>query len=236
MSELTSPSLLQMQNVRKVFYRNGGLPIAVLQKIDFTVYPADRIAIVGKSGAGKSTLLHILGTLERPTKGSVQFIGQDVFSFSERQLSSFRNRQVGFVFQFHYLMLEFTALENVMMPALLAGISRRSAKEQASKLLSKVGLSARLDHKPNQLSGGEQQRVAIARALIMKPKILLTDEMTGNLDPVTGKQVIELVESIHAEFKMAIISVTHDETLASSYPKVYRLSDGILQEAHLSSH
>ncbi len=190
----------------------------------------DRIAIVGKSGAGKSTLLHVLGTLEEPTSGTVHFQGQNIFAFGEEKLSQFRNRQLGFVFQFHYLMLEFTALENAMMPAMLGGISRKKAKERAEYLLNKVGLADRLDHKPSQLSGGEQQRVAIARALMMNPKLLLTDEMTGNLDPVTGQQVFDLVQSIHTELGMALVSVTHDENLAAVYSRIYRLKGGILVE------
>jgi lipoprotein-releasing system ATP-binding protein len=220
--------LLVTQGVRKSYLRKGATPVEVLSGVDFTVYPADRIAIVGKSGAGKSTLLHILGTLEAPSEGTVRFLGQDIFAFREKGLSAFRNRELGFVFQFHYLMLEFTALENVMMPALLAKQSRGVARKRAEGLLEKVGLSQRQHHKPNQLSGGEQQRVAIARALVMNPKLLLTDEMTGNLDPKTGKQVFDLVTSIYAEEEMAIISVTHDEVLANQYPKIYRLESGLL--------
>ena len=199
------------------------------------IQEGESIAVIGKSGAGKSTLLHVLGTLEEPTSGSVQFLGQDIFSFDEESLSGFRNRKVGFVFQFHYLMLEFSALENTMMPALLGGVSKKEAKARAEALLAKVGLSDRLEHKPGQLSGGEQQRVAIARALMMSPKLLLTDEMTGNLDPVTGQQVFELVQSIDSEFKMAMVSVTHDENLAASYSKIYRLTDGVLVPASLKT-
>lgn len=227
---MTSPHpLLVAKSVRKAFEKRGSLPIEVLQGIDIEINAGDKIAIVGKSGAGKSTLLHVLGTLEKPSEGSVHFLGQDVFSFNEERLSRFRNQSVGFVFQMHYLMLEFTALENVMMPGLIAQKSRREAKERAMLLLSKVGLSSRVDHKPNQLSGGEQQRVAIARALMMSPKLLLTDEMTGNLDPVTGQQVFELIQSIHSEFKMALVSVTHDESLAKTYDKVLRLTQGVLK-------
>ena len=227
---MNSSSLLIAQKVRKVFRRKDSPEIEVLKSVELEIRPSDRIAIVGKSGAGKSTLLHILGTLEAPSDGNVFFLGQNIFTFNEEQLSKFRNRQLGFVFQMHYLMLEFTALENVMMPALLAGESRKNARQRAESLLSKVGLSDRLGHKPNQLSGGEQQRVSIARALVMGPKLLLTDEMTGNLDPVTGRQVFELVQTIHAELKMAMVSVTHDETLAASYSRIFRLVDGRLVE------
>lgn len=225
-----SNEILVAKSVRKVFERQTANAIEVLKSVDLAISPGDRIAILGKSGAGKSTLLHVLGTLEEPTSGSVHFLGQDVFAFGEEKLSSFRNRELGFVFQLHYLMLEFSAIENVMMPALLGGWARKKAKERAYFLLAKVGLADRLEHKPNQLSGGEQQRVAIARALMMNPKLLLTDEMTGNLDPVTGQQIFELVQSIHSELKMALVSVTHDENMAATYARVYRLKDGMLCE------
>lgn len=226
MSELSA--ILATKNLRKVYRRVAQPPIEVLRGVDLEVNKGDRIAIVGRSGTGKSTLLHLIGTLEAPTSGKVLFLGQDVFEFSEARLASFRNRELGFVFQFHYLMLEFNALENVLMPAILAGEPRRKSKERAELLLTKVGLGERLTHKPAQLSGGEQQRVAIARALMMNPKLLLTDEMTGNLDPLTGSQVFEVLQAVHAEFNMALISVTHDEQMASSYSKVFRLNDGKL--------
>jgi lipoprotein-releasing system ATP-binding protein len=217
--------IIEARNLHKMYTPRGASPIAVLQSVDLKVYPGDRIAIVGKSGAGKSTLLHILGTLEEPTSGDVSFLGQNVFDFPENKLSAFRNQQLGFVFQFHYLMLEFTALENVMMPAIIGGAPRKEAIDRARSLLSKVGLERRLSHKPNQLSGGEQQRVAIARALM---KILLTDEMTGNLDPATGRQVFDLVQNIHSEFKLALISVTHDDEMAAAYPRIFELKLGKL--------
>lgn len=226
MSELSA--ILLTKGLRKVFRRLAAPPIEVLKGVDLEVFPGDRIAIVGRSGTGKSTLLHILGTLEGPTSGKVLFLGQDVFKFPDSRLAAFRNREVGFVFQFHYLMLEFTALENVMMPALIAGRSRGDSREHAEILLTKVGLGDRMTHKPAQLSGGEQQRVAIARSLMMNPKLLLTDEMTGNLDPATGAQVFEVLTTIHAEFNTALVSVTHDEQLASSYSKVFRLREGKL--------
>jgi len=227
MSENVSP-LVTTRNLRKVFEKRGSLPIEVLHHIDLDILPGETVAIVGKSGAGKSTLLHLLGTLEEPTEGTVHFLGQDIFKLGEDSLAKFRNHSLGFVFQFHYLMLEFTALENVMMPALISGESRKEAKRRAVELLNKVGLASRLDHKPSQLSGGEQQRVAIARALVMNPRLLLTDEMTGNLDPITGTQVFELVQSIHREFKMALVSVTHDEAVAKTYSRVFRLKEGVL--------
>ena len=215
------------EGIGKVFSHRGA-PIDVLRGVSLTVRPGDRIAVVGKSGTGKSTLLHVLGTLVAPSEGTLLFAGEDVFAYRENALAAFRNREIGFVFQFHYLMLEFTAVENVMMPALIAGVSRREARSGAMELLERVGLADRATHKPGQLSGGEQQRVSIARALMMRPKLLLTDEMTGNLDPVTGQQIFDLVQQMHRERGTAIISVTHDEAMAAAYDRVYRLKDGVL--------
>jgi lipoprotein-releasing system ATP-binding protein len=228
MSKAPGVPIIEARDLSKVYHPKAAAPITVLKNINLSIHPGDSIAIVGKSGAGKSTLLHILGTLEEPSEGEVTFNGQNIFDFSEEKVSSFRNKELGFVFQFHYLMLEFTALENVMMPAIIGGVSKREALDQARELLSKVGLERRLSHKPNQLSGGEQQRVAIARALMNNPKLLLTDEMTGNLDPATGRQVFDLVQNIHSEFKVALISVTHDDELAASYPRIFELKAGQL--------
>ncbi len=224
MSEL----LLEAKNVSKKFQRKDEKPIQVLSGVDFNVGAHDRIAIVGKSGAGKSTLLHLLGTLESPDQGTILFEGKNIFEWPESKLSLFRNKKIGFVFQFHYLMLEFTALENVMMPGLISGQSKRAAQALAENLLKQVGLSDRKSHKPGQLSGGEQQRVAIARALMMKPRLLLTDEMTGNLDGETGREVCAVIDSLHRTEGLAIVSVTHDTVLAGTYPRVYRLQDGAL--------
>lgn len=225
---MNSDAVLVAQQIRKTFQKRGGPPIEVLRGASLEILPGESIAIVGKSGSGKSTFLHVLGALEKPTQGVVYFLGQDIGRFSERKISRFRNQHLGFVFQFHYLMVEFSALENVMMPALIGGLSKREARLLAEDLLGKVGLTDRLSHKPSELSGGEQQRVAIARALILKPKVLLTDEMTGNLDPVTGKQVFEMIQAMHRELGTAIVSVTHDEVLAKSYQKIYRLHNGLL--------
>ncbi|MFM8316324.1 MAG: ABC transporter ATP-binding protein [Deltaproteobacteria bacterium] len=224
MSEL----LLSARDVSKIYRRKGEPPVSVLKRVDLDIGVNDRIAILGKSGAGKSTLLHILGTLEAPSHGVVKFKGKDIFDLGENDLARFRNRQIGFVFQFHYLMIEFSALENVMMPSLLAGESKSKARGLAENLLKRVGLGDRLTHKPNQLSGGEQQRVAIARALMMKPKLLLTDEMTGNLDTATGRQIFEMIRLLQEEHGIALVSVTHDETLAQSFPRVLRLDQGEL--------
>lgn len=227
-----SEILLSARDVSKIYRRKGEPPVSVLKRVDLDIGLNDRIAILGKSGAGKSTLLHILGTLEAPSHGTVKFKGRDIFELGERDLARFRNRQIGFVFQFHYLMIEFTALENVMMPSLLAGESKAKARQQAEHFLARVGLQDRLTHKPGQLSGGEQQRVAIARALMMKPKLLLTDEMTGNLDSTTGKQIFDLIRSLQEEHGIALVSVTHDEVLAQSFPRVLRLDQGELFTQH----
>ncbi len=225
---MNSNAILVADDVSKTFHKRGVPPIEVLKGVTLEVEPGDSIAIVGKSGSGKSTLLHILGTLEKPTSGAAYFLGQDLSHFNERQVSRFRNQELGFVFQFHYLMVEFTAVENVMMPALISGMGRREAYRQASTLLEKVGLAERATHKPSELSGGEQQRVAIARALMMKPKVLLTDEMTGNLDPATGQAIFELIMQMHRELGTAIVSVTHDSGLALNYRRMYRLHEGTL--------
>ncbi len=223
-------ALVTTRGLSKIYERADAAPLTVLKDLDFDIFPEDRIAIIGKSGTGKSTLLHLLGTLEGPTSGKVLFLGQDIFNFDEPRLATFRNQQLGFIFQFHYLMVEFSALENVMMPALVGGQKQKDAKGKAESLLAKVGLAERMTHRPNQLSGGEQQRVAIARALMMNPKLLLTDEMTGNLDPVTGNSIFDLVLELQSEFKMALVSVTHDEAMASSYGRVLRLRDGTLHK------
>lgn len=224
----TAQNLLEVRGVKKAYPSDSG-QLEVLRSVDLALQAGDRVAILGKSGAGKSTLLHILGTLEAPSGGSVRFNGVDIFSFSESRLAQFRNSELGFVFQFHYLMLEFTALENVMMPLLIAKRPRGEAQKEASHILGRVGLKDRLSHKPSQLSGGEQQRVAIARALVSRPKLLLTDEMTGNLDAQTGREVFGLIQELHQELGMGLISVTHDEVMAATYPRSYRLHDGVLQ-------
>ena len=224
-------ALITARSISKTFRKNKGLPVEVLSNLELSVAKGDRIAIIGKSGAGKSTLLQILGTLERPTTGKLLFLGQDVSSVDENRLARIRNQHIGFVFQFHYLLPEFSALENVMMPLVIGNVSRLEAAERARRLLDQVGLDHRIDHKPAQLSGGEQQRVAIARALVIQPKLLLTDEMTGNLDPTTGKTLFELVLQMHKELGMALVSVTHDLQLAQAYSTIYRLEQGRLLSA-----
>ncbi|MEZ4752351.1 MAG: ABC transporter ATP-binding protein [Bdellovibrionota bacterium] len=221
--------LLSAAGLKKTFYPDVGVPpIDVLDGLDFELAEKERVAVVGKSGAGKSTFLHILGTLEAPTMGRIIFEGRDVFRLDDNQLSAFRNQKLGFVFQFHYLMLEFNALENVMMPALLHGESTGQAKRRARSAFPGGAPASACTISRGQLSGGEQQRVAVARALMMQPKLLLTDEMTGNLDPATGEKVMNLVLSLQEEFGMAMVSVTHDEGLANTFPRVLHLVSGRL--------
>jgi lipoprotein-releasing system ATP-binding protein len=217
-----------LENVHKSFRHNGNL-IEVLKGIDLVINPGNSLAIMGASGVGKSTLLNILGTLEPPTKGSVLFDNQDVNTMDEAALCRLRNRDIGFVFQFHHLLLEFNALENTIMPALIARSRKRRANEMAKEMLIKVGLEKRLAHRIGELSGGEQQRVAIARALIMKPRLLLADEPTGNLDRITGEGIIDLLLSINREEGLSIVVATHNQPLAEQMSQVAEIVDGRIQ-------
>uniref|UniRef100_A0A831XLD0 ABC transporter ATP-binding protein n=1 Tax=Geobacter metallireducens TaxID=28232 RepID=A0A831XLD0_GEOME len=218
-------SLLEVSGLVKS-YGSGETRVDVLKGVDLTVAAGETIALVGASGTGKSTLLHIMGTLDRPTAGSVLFEGEDVFRMGDAALAAFRNRAIGFVFQFHHLLPEFTALENVMMPLLIAGVKRSEAMIPAKELLDEVGLGHRLTHKPGELSGGEQQRVAIARALVLSPKLLLADEPTGNLDMKTSDEVHETLERIHRKLGVTLVIVTHNEKLASRLGRTVRMVDG----------
>ena len=221
---------IELRGLEKNFEK-GGVRLDILRSVDFVVEQGDRIAIVGRSGAGKSTLLHILGTLDRPTAGHVLFNGEDVFRREPRSLSRLRNATVGFIFQFHHLLGEFSALENVMMPAIIAGIDMAASKVLAREALNAVGLSGRLDHQPGELSGGEQQRVAIARALVMNPRVLLADEPTGNLDVRTGEAINELLLELNQTRGITLVVVTHNLELAARLPRQYRLTDGRLESA-----
>jgi lipoprotein-releasing system ATP-binding protein len=217
--------LIQVQQLFKS-YGNGTKRVEVLKGIDLAFIPGERGAIVGASGVGKTTLLHILGTLDRPTSGKVLYQGEDVFTMNEKELALFRNREIGFVFQFHHLLPEFNALENTMMPCLIQGIPRKEAALRAESILTLVGLKDRLSHKPGELSGGEQQRVAVARALVLEPKVLLADEPTGNLDTKTGDSVFDLLQEINRIKGVTLIVVTHNLTLANKLSRQIHLLDG----------
>jgi lipoprotein-releasing system ATP-binding protein len=218
-------NLLELRDIRKS-YGTGDGRVEVLRGITMTVTAGETIALVGASGAGKTTLLHIMGTLDLPSGGTVVFQGEEIFRRSETALASFRNRTIGFVFQFHHLLPEFTALENVMMPGLINRQKRHNVEETAVDLLGKVGLGHRLTHRPTELSGGEQQRVAIARALLQSPALLLADEPTGNLDRKTSDEVHDVLRQLHDELGITLIIVTHNERLASSMGKIVQLEDG----------
>jgi lipoprotein-releasing system ATP-binding protein len=200
--------------------------IEVLKGIDLTILPGEMMAVEGASGAGKSTLLHILGTLDRPTEGKIYFQGNDLLGQSESELAEIRNRHIGFVFQFHHLMPEFSAAENTMMPALIQGLSREEAGRKAERILRELGLENRLLHKPGELSGGEQQRVAVARALMLDPRIILADEPTGNLDTKTGEEVHNRLVQINRDLGITIVVVTHNPALASRMTRRVLLVDG----------
>lgn len=208
--------------------------LKVLKGIDFRADGAEVVSIVGASGAGKSTLLQILGSLSDPTAGKVTIDGVDIFSLSSDELADFRNRKIGFVFQFHHLLPEFTALENVMIPALIAGSSAPDAKSEAKRLLTDMGLGERFDHKPSELSGGEQQRVAIARAIINKPAVLFADEPSGNLDSNTKKDIHQLFFDLRDKYGLTVIIVTHDKDLAKMSDRMIEMSDGKIVDGVLS--
>jgi len=217
--------LIQVRGLQKVFKKSGA-KIYALKGIDLVVEAGERLAIAGASGAGKTTLLHILGTLDRPTQGEFLYQGIDIFSRPEGALAELRNRDIGFVFQFYNLLPEFNALENTMMPALIQGIGKEEAQEQAEEILTEVGLKDRMQHKPGELSGGEQQRVAVARALVLRPALLLADEPTGNLDSKTGERIIRLIFSLNKAKGVTLIVVTHNEALAQRFPRRIFLADG----------
>ena len=221
--------LVEVQRIFKT-YGNGAKQVEVLKGIDLTFFKGERAAIVGASGVGKTTLLHILGTLDRPTSGKVLYEGKDIFTLNEKALALFRNREIGFVFQFHHLLPEFNALENTMMPCLIRGMSKKEGASQAESILSLVGLKDRLTHKPGELSGGEQQRVAVARALVLEPKLLLADEPTGNLDTKTGETVFDLLQELNQVQGVTLIVVTHNLKLAARLSRQIHLVDGKTME------
>lgn len=221
------PLILRAKNIHKDFVK-GNEKIPVVRGVFLEINQGDCIAIMGSSGAGKSTLLHILGTLDKPTQGELIFgpNRQDLWALSDEDLSDFRNRNLGFVFQFHYLLPEFTALENVMMPALIAGYTPAEAEKRAQELIDFIGLKHRLTHRPGELSGGEQQRISVARAVMLKPKLLLGDELTGNLDSENSKKVIDLILDLNQNFGIAVLLVTHDAEIAARMKRVLVMKDG----------
>jgi lipoprotein-releasing system ATP-binding protein len=220
--------MISLVDVRKSFATAAG-ELQVLKGIDAFVERGEMAAIVGASGVGKSTLLHIMGTLDRPTSGTVTYEGTDVFSLGEKALTAFRNKTVGFVFQFHHLLPEFTALENVLMPALINGsMDRREALRTALGLLEELGISDRRDHRPGELSGGEQQRVAVARALVLSPSVVLADEPTGNLDTATGEELFRLLLGLNETRRITFVLVTHNESLSSRCHRIFEMKDGRL--------
>lgn len=218
-------SFIKLENLHKSFEKGEGR-LEVLKGLDLELEKGEMLAVLGASGAGKSTILHILGGLERPTEGRVLYEGKDIYAMSDGVLSDFRNSEIGFVFQFHHLLPEFTALENVMMPALIARMKNEEAKERANELLDKMGLRERTSHKPGELSGGEQQRVAIARALIISRGALLADEPTGNLDSKTGEAVFSTMTQVTEDLGITVVMVTHNEQLASKFARQIVVQDG----------
>lgn len=225
-----SPSpLLRSLNVTKHYGDDEG-QIQVLNGVDLTITPGEMVGIVGVSGSGKTTLLQVLGTLDTPSSGDIIFNDESLMSKNDNQLAAFRNKSLGFIFQFHHLLPEFTALENVMMPALIGGRNRKEMIEPARELLTQVELDHRTTHKVNELSGGEQQRTALARALIMKPALLLADEPTGNLDNRAGDLVFDLLHKLCREYSLATLMVTHNLKLAGRSDRCLTLEDGILKE------
>jgi lipoprotein-releasing system ATP-binding protein len=222
---------LEARDLAMRYIGGDGTPIDVLQGVSFVLQEGEAVAVTGASGAGKSTLLHLLGALDRPTGGSVLLGGRDVSRLAEDELASVRNRHVGFVFQFHHLLREFTALENVMLPALLAGEALTDARVRARALLAEVGLEQRESHKPRQLSGGEQQRVAVARALVNEPLVLLADEPSGNLDTQTSERLHDLLFGLRTRRRLSLVVVTHNADLARRADRILRIQGGRLQPA-----
>lgn len=212
-------------------YQTGSSQVEVLKGINLEVVKGTTTALVGASGAGKTTLLHIMGALDRPSSGTVLFNGKNLFKHTDRELADFRSKNIGFVFQFHHLLPEFSAVENTMMPALIARENRRQAEEKAKELLSELGLGHRFEHRPGELSGGEQQRVAIARALVMNPDLLLADEPTGNLDMKTSEAIHQSLLRLQQKNGITMIIVTHNERLAAGMEQVIRLTDGLIKSS-----
>lgn len=225
---MTEP-ILEARGLRKVYLQEDGSELRILEGVEISVAAGEALAIVGASGAGKSTLLHLLGGLDRPTSGDVLLDGRNLAGLSERELATVRNERIGFVFQFHHLLRDFTALENVMMPMLIGGQDRKQALDTARRLLDDVGLGQRTTHKSSQLSGGEQQRVAVARALANDPVVVIADEPSGNLDTHTGEQLHELFFKLRQDHGMAMVIATHNRDLAERADRVLHMKDGQLR-------
>ena len=223
-------AVLEAHDLHKTYVGGDGGAINVLSGVDLSVSPREMVAIIGASGAGKSTLLHVLGALDKPTRGYVVVGGEPINGLSEEQLAGLRNRSVGFVFQFHHLLREFSALENVMMPLRIAGKTVQQARSRAEELLARVGLSGRMHHLPSQLSGGEQQRTAVARALAMDPKVVLADEPSGNLDLANAEMLHELLREVVNDLEIGMVVVTHNRSLAARAGRVLLLEHGRLSE------
>jgi len=221
--------MLEVRGLCKA-YKKGGALIEVLDGANFSVAEGDMVSVIGASGAGKSTLLHLLGTLDAPDAGAIFYRGKDLMTLEAAELADFRNTTLGFVFQFHHLLPEFSALENVMLPALIRRTPRDEAESAAKRALDEVGLAHRLTHKPGELSGGEQQRVALARAMVLDPPLILADEVTGNLDERTGEEIHELLFRINRERRTTFIVVTHNRALADRMPRRLQLEGGVVKE------
>lgn len=226
---MKASSLLRAERLTKV-YRSGRTRVRVFEELDLEVGDGEMVAVVGPSGAGKSTLLHILGGLDRPSSGTVKLAEFDIFKLSDVDLARFRNKEVGFIFQFHHLLPEFTALENAMMPLLIGRTAPAVARERTKRILAKVGLSDRVSHRPGEMSGGEQARVALARALVGEPRLLLADEPTGDLDGKTSEGISRLLREMHRTRRLTSVIVTHNERLAAICDRVLHLGDGGLHE------
>ncbi len=225
---MTKKTILKVNRVSKR-YHDGSNTTEVLKHVDLEVYEGERLAIVGSSGSGKSTLLHVMGTLDKPTEGAVFLDGQDVYGISAKKQSQVRNQDLGFIYQFHHLLPEFSAIENAAMPAFIQGENKSAALKRAEELLNRVGLAHRLKHTPAELSGGERQRVAIARALINKPKLVLADEPTGNLDAASGESVYQLIKELSQQIGTAFVVVTHDNDLAAKMDRQLLMKAGRLK-------
>lgn len=231
MADRENNLVIDVKTLSKSF-NDGELQVDVLRNVNLQISAQEKVAIVGASGSGKSTLLHLLGGLDTATTGEVNLCGQNLARVSDNQRGELRNRHLGFIYQFHHLLPEFTALENVAMPLMVRDMDTNKVKTQAKEMLTRVGLSARLQHKPGELSGGERQRVAIARALITQPKVILADEPTGNLDRKTASHVTEIMLELNSELSTAIVLVTHDVNVAAKMDSLYELQDGVLAKSN----